>query len=75
MTHMLRPPHARIVVGPREGGFFREAWARVRRPAPAGFWRLRAQWLLHRGTSEPNRWRNPVWTSAVVWFYWPVDSP
>ncbi|MFI0238633.1 NACHT domain-containing protein [Streptomyces sp. NPDC016845] len=70
MPSTLRPPRVGVVVGPPEGGVLREAWAHARRPFLAVFWRSRTQWLLRRGTSEPNRWRNPFWTLVLVCVNW-----
>ncbi|MET9648274.1 NACHT domain-containing protein [Streptomyces syringium] len=66
MANAFHRPKVRIVTGPPEGGFFREAIAHLRRPFDATVRALRTWWLLHRGITHARRWRNPFVTTVGI---------
>lgn len=66
MANAFHRPKVRIVTGPPEGGFFREAIAHLRRPFDATIRALRTWWLLHRGITHARRWRNPFVTTVGI---------
>ena len=66
MERTLRQRKSKVTIGPPEGGFVRESWARVRRPFIAAFWWLRGRWLLRRGVVRGGRWHSPWWTWLLV---------
>lgn len=63
-------PRVKIELGPPEAGWLREGLARVRLPFMAVFWRWRAWWLLHRSAVRVPRWKNPFWTTILIFFAW-----
>ncbi|MGV9253468.1 NACHT domain-containing protein [Streptomyces sp. NPDC003697] len=76
------PVKPRVTIGPAEGGFFRESWARLRRLVIAPFWAVRRSWLLHRGVVRARRWHNSLWAwllfvvallviaAFIAWGFW-----
>ncbi|MFD6327246.1 NACHT domain-containing protein [Streptomyces sp. NPDC058442] len=76
------PVKPKVTIGPPEGGFFRETWARLRRLVLAPFWAVRRSWLLHRGVVRARRWHNSLWAwllfvvvllvivAFVAWGFW-----
>ena len=60
----------KIELGAPEGGWFREGLAHIKFPFFVAFWRRRTWWLLHRSAVRVRRWRNPAWTSVLVFVLW-----